>query len=1107
MSYKIYPYSEESKKYLKLYNRSKNNNVDKEYKLPPIITFERSKESMVDYIRKRDGQVVKFDKDKIVNAIIPAMKEANSIDYASAIKIANDIASRDEEILDVETIQDLVEEGLMKENYPLTAKRYIIYREERTKIREKKSNLMKYIKEKITASNNQNSNANVDERSFGARKNEAAGVLTAQLAIDELLDPDVKKAWEENLLYIHDRTEYAVGMHNCLNVRLAKLLQEGFTTRNGDVRPANSFSTACQLVAVVFQAQSQGMFGGVGANHIDDDLAPFVRISFLKHFKDGLKYVDRNKDRSYEEFHKRYKNHIGLASIGAYANIFKDYSPLAYEYAIDMLEKEGLQSTQALYHNLNTLESRPGSQLPFSSINFGLNTTFEGRKVTEWLLKASLEGIGKYHRISIFPISIFQYKTDINDRPGTPNYDLFKLAVKSTVHTIYPNYCNADWISNEPDVHPTYLISVPSISKSSMVHILTQNKENTKQEEYIWYNIEHLYEELSDKYEVKSKDGYDYIDLRFVDKNYFVNDEKSVYKEYMVDICDTVAKISYISASKDKTKFSITTDTFRHDYLEGTKPKTYKSEHFDYAYNPGTEMATMGSCDGSATIKVKIDGKEDYTNFTNLWNDYSETHKIFTNGKKAQYIDTRDLKIYDSSVHKFVYVKRIIRNEDIGLWYKIKFIIYDRYGKNKGEVKYANLVHLTADHPLPVLKPGSGLRRTYVKNLKPGDKILRSENGSHPDIKYATIESIERIGYRDAYGYDVETDSDHFDVSGINSHNCRTLIGKDRHGCGWDKSGRGNVCPHTMNLAKLGIKHGICLGERKEADIQGFWKELDELLKLTEKSLLDRYKFICSQNPIAAYFMYDNGTIVDSENSIKAGNVEPSMRHNTLAIGFIGLANMLYAMFGKYHNQDKEVLKFGIDVVKHIYDFSKEASERNDLNFSCYMTPAENLCHTWMKKLKKEYGNIKGVTDHDYLTNSCHVPVFEKISIKDKIDIESNFSWMGTGGNITYTEYDAEVMNNCEAIENIIHYAMKENNHRIAYFAINFPIDTCNDCGFKGVIDDKCPKCGAESSHIQRLRRVTGYLTADYKTRFNPGKRKEVEEREKHSRYSNLEKF
>lgn len=1046
---------------------------------------------MVLFIKKRDGKTVNFDKQKIVNAVMAAMKETGIIDYEFANFIADSIHSKEDNILDVEQVQDLVEDLLMN-RYPNVARKYILYRNSRTKIREMKSDLMKHIKEKVTASNIQSSNANIDEMSFGARKNEAAGELTKAIAVEEMLDPEVKEAWENNLLYIHDMTEYVIGQHNCLNVDLYELLSKGFYTRNGGIRPARSFATACQLVAVIFQANSQCHFGGAASVEIDTQLAPFVRISFLKHYENGIKYTS---NLSYEDFKNKYNDYLHTASINAKENIFKNYSTTAYQYALDMLEKEGNQAAQALYHNLNSLESRPGSQLSFVSMCLGLDTSFEGRCVTRWLLMASLDGIGAYHLAPIFPISIFRYKKDINDRVGTPNYDLFKLAITSTAKRIFPNYVNTDWISNKPDIHPTFLISKPILSADISVDIYNEDSMDKPVE----YNLRSLVEYLRDvkKYPINYKDDMFYIDLRFVSPKIYIQDMYSEFNEYCVNsIEDHFVPINYISYTEDMLNFAITTSSFRHDFINeyGAKDQ-YQSEHFNYKYKSSTEMATMGSCDGEEIITYKISskGRIFQISFEELWNKLAETMPV-KKRKLAKYIDLNNYYVFDTSLSNFTRVKRIICNEDIGVWNKVIF--------NNGDS-----ILLTDDHPLPTQRG-----RIFVKDLKKGDRVSKAAKFENHNVFSVTVsdrecvvESIEHLGYRNRCGYDLETESDHFDVSGINSYNCRTLIGYDRHGLGWDKNGRGNVVPVTMNITKLGIQYGICLGERTKPNLIGFERALHDLLKISEKSLLDRYKYISSQSPSAAYFMYDNGTIVGAEESKKIGNVEPSMKHNTLSIGFIGLANTLYALFGKYHNQSEEVKRYGLKIVETIYNYTKSASVRNDLNFSCYFTPAESCCYTIMKKLQKEFGIIKGVTDHEYLVNSIHVPVYEKISIKDKIDLEAQFDWMGTAGNILYVELDANIMNNLEAIEEIIKYAMDKNDHKVAYFAINFPIDNCLHCGYSGVIEDgKCPVCGASGDEIQMLRRVTGYLTADYKTRFNKGKKAEVEERIKHSRYTNM---
>ena len=323
---------------------------------------------------------------------------------------------------------------------------------------------------------------------------------------------------------------------------------------------------------------------------------------------------------------------------------------------------------------------------------------------------------------------------------------------------------------------------------------------------------------------------------------------------------------------------------------------------------------------------------------------------------------------------------------------------------------------------------------------------------------------------------------------------CRTMLGYDRHGLGYCRVGRGNNAPVTINLPMIAIKYSTCFNGRDKTDLYGFWNEFESVLLLAEKALLERFEIMKAQAVSAAPFMYTNGTIKDADKCNES--VYESLKHNTLAIGYIGIAEMCQALFGKNHAQDETAHAFALSVVKRIYDFAKEASDRNDLNFSCYATPAEGCSYTLMNKLKDMYGIIPGVTDREYLTNSHHVPVWEKVSIYDKLRIEAPFCKYPTGGNITYIELESTFINNLDAVEDIIDYAFKELD--IPYLAFNFAIDSCVDCGYQGEFNDKCPECG--STNINQLRRVTGYITTDYHN-FNKGK---TLDRVKHSAYTSF---
>ena len=392
-------------------------------------------------IIKRDGSIMPFDKEKIINAINGALIEVDGVLYETdtATSIAEDIETVDlKDNMTVEEIQDLVEDYLMKSERKDVARAYIRYRYKKEVARNYKNDFMDAVSEKLQAKNVENQNANVDEYSFGGRIGEASRLLMKKYALDHCVSEMARRNHENNMVYIHDLDSYAVGMHNCLSIPFDDLLAKGFNTRQTDVRPANSVNTAFQLVAVIFQLQSLQQFGGVSATHLDWTMVPYVRKSFAKHFLNGMEYIEDNG----VIYDKEKLMNLSIESV-----LYKE-QPKAYKYAMDMTIKEVHQAVEGMYHNLNTLQSRSGNQLPFTSINYGTCTEPEGRMVTKALLEVSIEGIGALHKTSIFPCGIFQCMKGVNRKPGDPNYDLFQLALKSTAQRLYPNYANVDWCGN-----------------------------------------------------------------------------------------------------------------------------------------------------------------------------------------------------------------------------------------------------------------------------------------------------------------------------------------------------------------------------------------------------------------------------------------------------------------------------------------------------------------------------------------------------------------------------------------------------------------------------------------------------------------------------------
>lgn len=604
-----------------------------------------------------------------------------------------------------------------------------------------------------------------------------------------------------------DLDSYAAGMHNCLSIPFDDLLAKGFHTRQTDVRPANSINTAMQLVAVIFQLQSLQQFGGVSATHLDWTMEPYVKKSFFKHYiqryledqkefldldiedmvfsdydetvigENGKKYViSRNKfDDWCDEHRDEMLERLGLTKEDFYFDNKEKLNPVYYQSAKKNTLIELKQAVEGMYHNLNTLQSRSGNQLPFTSINYGTCTSPEGRVVIKSLIQGSIKGVGKFHKTPIFPCGIFQYMKGVNDKPGTPNYDLYMMALQSTAKRLYPNYANVDWSGNA---------------------------------------------------------GYD------------IND-----------------------------------------------PRTY--------------FSTMG---------------------------------------------------------------------------------------------------------------------------------------------------------------------------------CRTANGMDINGFGQLKDGRGNICPVTIIMPTLAME--------ADRDVEKFMKLLDKKIGEAKDMLIERFEWICSQSPKSADFMYANGTMAGY---IPEEGLRSALKHGTLAIGQLGLAETLQILIGKNQLTDE-----GMALAKRIEQLFKDRctqfKQEYKLNFGVYYTPAENLCYTALKKFRDKYGVIENVSDREYFTNSIHVPVWEKVTPFEKIDIESQLTGYSSAGCITYVELPSTVLHNIEALETIVNYAM---NHDIPYFAVNTPNDLCDDCGYQGEIGETCPQCGG--TDILRLRRVTGYLSSDYRN-FNLGKQDEVKDRVKHNK-------
>ncbi|MBR3332019.1 anaerobic ribonucleoside triphosphate reductase [Candidatus Saccharibacteria bacterium] len=709
-------------------------------------------------IVKRDGKIVKFDPEKIVDAIAKAGLATEEFKAEKARSLAEKALKKAEEKItartpNVEQIQDIVEEVLMESSYKKTARAYIRYRQERSRVRDAKSDLMMIYRTISHAdasedSDVKRSNANVDGNSAMGKMLQFGAEGSKVFAKSLLLRPDIAAAHDNGDIHIHDLDFYATGTLTCCQSDPFVMFENGgFNTGHGHLRTPNSIGSYAALAAILLQANQNEQHGGQSIPNFDYAMAPGVNKSFRKALKRNLAKYNKFSGKKLDlEIKDTYE-------FGDDDKLKKAKWPKEIiEASNEDVENETLQAMEGFIHNLNTMHSRAGAQVPFTSINFGTDTTPAGRLVSKYLLEATNNGLGK-GETPIFPISIFKVKEGVNYNPEDPNYDLFKRSMEVSAKRLFPNFC---------------FIDAP-------------------------YNLKY--------------------------------------------------------------------------YKKG-----------DYR----TEIATMGC-----------------------------------------------------------------------------------------------------------------RTRVFASVFPESDGIV---------------------------------------------------------------TGRGNCSFTTVNLVRIGIKHGICLGERKEADWDGFYKELDEKMDLVKDELLERFEFQANQHVRNFPFLMGQGNWFGSEKLGPNDTLRDVIKHGTLSIGFIGLAETLVAMVGKHHGEDEDARDLGLDIITHMREKCDSYCKKYKLNFSLLATPAEGIAGRFTKIDRKEFGVIPGVTDREFYTNSFHVPVYYPISAFRKIEIEAPYHNLCNAGHITYIELDGDPSQNIAAFESVIR---KMHDEGIGYGSVNHPVDRDPVCGFSGIITgDRCPHCG-----------------------------------------------
>lgn len=483
------------------------------------------------------------------------------------------------------------------------------------------------------------------------------------------------------------------------------------------------------------------------------------------------------------------------------------------------------------------------------------------------------------------------------------------------------------------------------------------------------------------------------------------------------------------------------------------------------------EVATMGCVDGKEVITWRKDNKIHVTSFEEFWKEMSKTSipesATLEGYSEGEFIDLNGIEIDDNGV--FVDCLRVIKNPDKSNWMKVTL--------SNGRALTA-----TADHPWSILR-GDKQEVVHTDKLLIGDAVRvvtdRQVGASSEDYGYVT--KIEFIGFRNECSYDVTTSSEHFTVSGIRSHNCRTRVYENRFG---EKTsvGRGNLSFTTINLVRLAL-------ESKENYIE----RLDSVLEIAAKQLHERFKF--QQTALKKQFpLLMNGLWVGSDALKPTDSVADLLNQGTLGIGFIGLAETLVALTGKHHGESEEAQKLGLKIITHMRDKAIEFSERYGHNYSIIATPAEGLSGKFTKADKKKFGEIPGVTDREYYTNSNHVPVYYHCTPQHKAEVEAPYHALTLGGHIFYVEIDGDATHNPEAIKAVVDLM---DRYGLGYGSVNHNRNRCLDCGYEDAQAGltSCPRCG--SHNIDVIQRITGYLVGTTE-RWNSAKRAELKDRVVH---------
>lgn len=1166
--------------------------------MPPVdysgITRTDKDDENTIQVEKRDGRIVDFDKENIINAIMRAYKEVNHEIAAQDIDdietIANEIegdvkrkyAARP---IEINEIQNLVEQSLLDDHKYDVATAYKDYRWKKDIQRAKQTDANEAVKRFMRKDKTiVNENANKDSRIYSTQRDLLAGTISKSAALS-ILPKDVANAYEKCDIHFHD-ADYSpfTAMSNCSLPNFKDMLKNGFALGNAEMASPNSIETAATQVTQIMLDVASSQYGGQTLNRADETLAPYAMKNYAKNLEMAKMVLPDGMDasqaaaivRSLKASENSRLHCEGRPEIKdePEPDITNELDKQRDLYAKILTRKNIYDAMQTLEYQINTQHATCG-QTPFVTVGFGLGTSWASREITRCILLIRIGGLGKDHRTAIFPKLTYTIKHGINSETQDPNYDLKQLALECTSKRMYPDIL---FYENIVNITGSFKAPMGAVDGDEIITWSDGNNVYTDSFKTMWNKLAMRYIPLH-----QGTDGDDwYIDLpknitikdshdgtaKFVRVKRIINNQPRKWYRIKfnggraIDCTDdhpfevhgkgrVLARNLVIGDTIDKADDAHTASTMN------TNSYSYRA---DKAWLLGFIIAD-GCLNENSEVLVSFADKSE--------NEISDKiHSIYSNdrlrdihhdrGRKGVY---NEIAIKDSSLRNLCIsefngmikndreIPSSIMNADRNT--RAAFlgglIDADGYVNKKGNVQIGSTNRKLAIGQM-LLAESLGINaRMYLNHYKgknydliryqvsfPAtsevmDNVVCAKKHAHfnadnivkPVDIAISVSSIEEID-SNARSYDVTTETDYFDVSGIVSHNCRSFLQ------GWinpetgedEEEGRFNLGVVTVNIPRIAIE--------SKGNVKRFWKLFDERMNVAHHALQYRIKRCREALPENAPVLWENGAF----GRLNPGDDVDSLMRNsraTLSLGYIGLYEATAMFYGRdWINNwgwDEDAYDFEISILKKMTDLCKEWEKDEGYHYSVYATPSESLTDRFSRADRAKFGRIPGITDHDFYTNSFHRPVWlsgnpegtPSESVQEvmnrphfhnannggafsKLDFEEPFLKYTAGGHIVYTE-EPMLVNNLRALEAVWDYA-----HEIGvdYLGTNTPIDSCMVCGYKGDFDPtetgyKCPQCGNDDpDKCDVVKRVCGYLGQPQQRKMVHGRHEELAHRAKH---------